>query len=67
MPNLISTDQNAYVTNRFISEGGRLISDILEMTDILKMKVFLLAIDTEKTFDSVDQYFFTCYSRNIWL
>ena len=67
MPNLISTDQNAYVTNRFISEGGRLISDILEMTDILKMKGFLLAIDTEKTFDSVDQYLFTCYSRNIWL
>ena len=29
LPNWISGNQNAYVTNRFISERGRLISDIL--------------------------------------
>ena len=29
LPNWISGNQNAYLTNRFISEGGRLISDIL--------------------------------------
>ena len=34
LPNLISNNQNAYVGNRFISGGGRLISDISEMTDI---------------------------------
>ena len=51
---MISNNQNA---NRFTSEGGRLISDILEMTDILNMEGYLLTIDIEKAFDSVDHYF----------
>ena len=55
--NLISTSKNAYVTNRFISEGGRLISDILEMIDILNMKGYLLTVDIEEAFDSVGHYF----------
>ena len=33
MPNIVSENQNAYINNRFISEGGRLISDTLEITD----------------------------------
>ena len=57
LPNLISTNQNGYVTNIFISEGGRLIPDILEMTDILNMEGYLLTVEIEKSFDSVDQYF----------
>ena len=57
LPNLISSNQSAYVTNRFISEGGRLISDILEMTDILNMESYVITIDTEKAFDSVNRYF----------
>ena len=57
LPNLISNNQNAYVANRFISEGGRSISDILEMIDILNMEGYLLAIDIEQTFDSTDHYF----------
>ena len=57
LPNLISANQNGYVTNIFISEGGRLIPDILEMTDILNMEGYLLTVDIEKSFDSVDQYF----------
>ena len=57
LPNLISNNQNAYVANRFINEGGRLISDILEMTDILNVEGYLLAIDIEKVFASVDHYF----------
>ena len=57
MTNLISTNQNAYVTNRFISEGGRLISDILEIIDVLNMEGYLLTKDIEKAFDSVDHYF----------
>ena len=56
-PNLISNNQNAYVANRFISEAGRIISDILEMIDILSMDGYLLTIDIEKVFDSVDHYF----------
>ena len=40
-----------------IINRGRLISDILEMTDILKMESYLLTKDIEKAFDSVDQSF----------
>ena len=57
MPNLISNNQNAFVANRFINEGGRLISHILEITDILNMEGYLLIIDIEKAFDSVDHHF----------
>ena len=32
LPKLISFQQTGYVKNRFIGEGGRLISDILEMS-----------------------------------
>ena len=38
LPSFISSNQNAYITNRFISEEGRLLSDILEMTNILIME-----------------------------
>ena len=57
MPNLISSNQIAYVASRFISEWGRLISDILEMTDILNMEGYFLTIDIEKALDSVDRSF----------
>ena len=36
MFNLVSENQSAYVNNRFRSEGGNLISDILEITDSLQ-------------------------------
>ena len=52
-PSLISKNQTAYVKGRFISEGGRLISDILEISDKLKTKGFLMTLDIEKAFDSV--------------
>ena len=45
---------NCLVDNRFISEGGRLISGILEITDLLKIKGLLLTLDIVKAFDSVD-------------
>ena len=54
---LISSNQIAYVNGRFISEGGRLISDILEICDTLKIEGFLLTVDIEKAFDSVDHSF----------
>ena len=34
LPSLVKENQIAYVKGRFISEGGRLISDIIESTDI---------------------------------
>ena len=42
LPSLVSYNQTAYVENRFIGENGRLISDILEMTKMLKKKRFSL-------------------------
>ena len=52
LSNLNSNNQNTYVAHRFLSE--RLICDILNITDILDMEVYLLAIDIEEAFDSVD-------------
>ena len=56
-PSLISKKQTAYVEERFISEVGILISDILEISDNLKLKVFLMTLDFEKVFDSVNHLF----------
>ena len=36
-PFLISTKQSTYVDVRFISEGGRFISDLSEISDTLKL------------------------------
>ena len=54
LPSLISSNQTAYVENRFIGESGRLISDVLEITKILKKEGFPVTIDIEKAFDSVN-------------
>ena len=35
LPEIISPNQNGYVKNRCIREGGRVISDLLEMSEIL--------------------------------
>ena len=40
-----------------ISKGGHLISDIFEVSDLLKMKGLLQTVDIEKVFDSVNHNF----------
>ena len=57
LPFLISSNQTAYVKNRFISESGRVISDILEIAKTLVLEGFLVTIDIEKAFDSVNHCF----------
>ena len=57
LPSVISKNQTAYVKGRFISEGSRLISDILEISDNLKVKGFLMTLDIENAFDSVNHLF----------
>ena len=47
----------AYLNSRFISEGERLISDIYEVSDLLKLKGFLLTVNIEKAIDSVNHNF----------
>ena len=40
LPDLISSQQTAYVKNRHIGESGRLTSDIMEITEIRDIKGF---------------------------
>ena len=42
---LITSQQTAYISNRYIGENGRLISDIIEMTEKLNISGFLVAMD----------------------
>ena len=51
LSDLISSQQTAYVPFRCISESGRLISDVIEMAG------YLVTIDIEKAFDSLDHTF----------
>ena len=55
--NLISPQQTAYVENRFIGESGRLIADIIEITDVINKEGFLVKMNIEKAFDSLDHAF----------
>ena len=57
LPSIISSEQTAYIKKRFTGESGRLISDILSVTNNLKIKRCLVTMDTEKAFDSLDHSF----------
>ena len=57
LPDLISSQQTAYVKNKHIGESGRLISDIIEITEIRNIESFLVIMDIEKAFDSLDHNF----------
>ena len=54
---LITSQQTAYVQNRCIREAGRLISDILDVSDKLNIDGYLVTVDIEKAFDSLDHEF----------
>ena len=47
----------AYAQIRFIGKSGRLIADILEITNILIKEGFLVTMDIEEAFDPVDHTF----------
>ena len=53
LSNLISSQQTAYVKNRFIGE----ISDIIGISGGFNITSFLVAMDIEKAFDSLDHIF----------
>ena len=57
LPHIISHDQTAYVKGRYIGESTRLISDILEITDLYNIGGYILTADIEKAFDSMDHTF----------
>ena len=53
----VNENQVAYVNNRFINESGRLISDVLKITNILDIEGLLMTVVIEKAFDSVNLSF----------
>ena len=58
LPSIISSKIIVYNEKRFIGEAGRLISDILSITNNLKIERYLVTMDIEKAFDSLDQNIF---------
>ena len=57
LPFLISSNQTAYFKNRFVGKSGRVISDILEITNTLALEGSLVTAEIEKVFDSVNHCF----------
>ena len=56
----MNENQVAYINNRFISESGRLMSDVLEITNSLDIEGILMTLDIEKAFDSINHSFLMC-------
>ena len=57
LPSIISSEQTAYIKKQYIGENGRLIFDILSVTNNLKIKLYLVTMDIEKVLDSLDHSF----------
>ena len=57
LPFLTSSNQTPYVKNRFISENGRVISDILEISNSFALEGFLVTVNIEKAFGFVNHCF----------
>ena len=68
---LISSQETAYVKNRFFGESGGLISDIIEISGCFSIIGFLVTMDIEKDFDSLDHSFLNsvlkkfCFGKKI--
>ena len=58
---IVKEDQVASVNNRFISVSGRLISDVIEITNSSDIEGLLMTVNMEKAFDSIN------YSFLMWM
>ena len=54
---LTASQQAANVQNKYTDEGGRLISDVLDISDKLKIEGQLVTADIGKAFNSINQNF----------
>ena len=54
---MILDKQTACVNERFIGESGRLIDDVIKVCNIQKISGYLLTVDFEKAFDSLNHKF----------
>ena len=64
LSNLVDSRQTAYVNERFIGESGRLIDDVIKVCDIQKISGYLLTVDFEKAFDSLNHKFLIAVLKN---
>ena len=64
LPNLISSQQTTYAARRCINESGRLISDLLGATKKIKVKGYIVTMDIEKAFDSLNHTFLISALKN---
>ena len=64
---LISSKQTAYLKKRFTGECGKLIFDIIEITDWFNIEGFLVTIDNGETFNSLYHDFLSSFLRKFVL
>ena len=57
------TKHQAYLPGRYIGESVRLTFDLLEHKNIHNLPGYMVIIDIEKAFDSVDHTFLLCSLR----
>ena len=57
LPFWIDPGQAAYISSRFLDESGRCIADIIETWDLEELEGYLVAIDFEKAFGSLNRNF----------
>ena len=57
LSSIVGANQTAYVEGRFIGEATRLISDILDVTKECNIPGYMVMMDVEKAFDSMDHEF----------
>ena len=65
LPSIMSSEQRAHIEKHFIGVGRSLISDTLSVTNNLKTKSYLVTMDIEKVFDSVDHSFLTSVLKKV--
>ena len=65
LPVFIGHEQTAYVKDRFICKTGRLISDVIEVSDVLNIDGFLVTMNIEKAFDSLNHSFLLAVPKKI--
>ena len=57
---IVNENQVTYINNRFISKSGRLMYDVLKITNSLDIEGLLMTVDIEKAFDSISHSFLLC-------
>ena len=64
LPKLISPDQVGYVKNRYIGQNVRLIKDVMTYVNNKGLARYILLLDFEKAFDSIEwSFMFKCLEK----